>query len=264
MKKLLFLLVAISLLAACNRDKTPKLDEFTVNTLTVSDSVQFPEDDLEDWNFYDKAYYTCQVDEPVTKNQALKDSILTWMRHQMIDTVLPGSNSILDLMKAERDISLDLENTEPGYMTETYLMLKEVADRYVTYSEDSYLYFGGAHGMPFYYCATFDRLTGTRFSFRMFKNLNALSELVEKGLIDQHFDPVFQDEENYNLKDMLLLGEYEIFPLPSTDPWIENDSVHFIYSPYEIAAFAAGMPECAFPYSVIEKFLTEEGKAFFQ
>ena len=62
---------------------------------------------------------------------------------------------------------------------------------------------------------------------------------------------------------MLLLGEDEAFPLPSTNPWIENDSVHFIYGPYEIAAFAAGMPECAFPYSVMEKFLTNEGKAFF-
>lgn len=259
MKKLVLVLAAITLLAACNRNK---LADFSIKTLKVCDSVQFTDLDPDMWYVSDKSFYTCEVDEPVTRNHALKDSILAWMRTQMIDTVI-GSDNIFDLMKVDMKVSLEEGNTEPGYMTETYLKLREVTDRYITYSEDSYLYFGGAHGMPFYYCATFDRNTGARFSFNMFKNHDALCELVEQGIIEQHFGEEFT-EENFDIDMMLLLGEDEAFPLPGTDPWIENDSVHFIYSPYEIAAFAAGMPECAFPYSVIEKFLTEEGKAFFQ
>lgn len=259
MKKLVLLLAAVCLLAACNRNK---LADFSVKTHLVSDSVEFSDPDPDAWYLFNKSYYTCEVDEPVTRNHALKDSILAWMRTQMIDTVI-DSDDILDLMKLDMKVNLSEGNTEPGYMTETYLKLREVADRYVTYSEDSYLYFGGAHGMPFYYCATFDRNTGARFGFRMFNNHDALCELVKQGIVEQHFGEEFT-EEDFDLDMMLLLGEDEAFPLPSNNPWIESDSVHFIYNPYEIAAFAAGMPECAFPYSVIEKFLTEEGKAFFQ
>lgn len=262
MKKYLLLLLALCLLAACNRNAS-KLDDFSVKTLTVIDSVQFPEENLEGWELTDKAYYTMEVDEPITKNQALHDSIFAWLTKWMVEPDGNNTKSLLDIIENDKDVSLDLENTGPGYSSETFRKLMEVTDRYVTYSDDSYLYFGGAHGMPFYCGVTFDRITGKRFTFNMFKTLEGLNELVEEGIIEQHFYEV-TGEEDFDFHLMLQVSEDEPFPLPSTEPWIENDSIHFVYGPYEIAAFAAGMPECAFPYSVMEKYLTDEGKKFFQ
>lgn len=254
--------MALCLLAACNRNAS-KLDDFSVKTLTVIDSVQFPEEELEGWELTDMSYYTMEVDEPITKNKALRDSIVAWLTDMMADSDEIGSKSLLAIIENDKDVSLDLENTEPSYSTEVYRKLREVTDRYVTYTEDSYLYFGGVHGMPFYCGATFDRLTGKRFTFNMFKTFNGLNELVEEGIVEQYFaDEMLED--GFDLQLMLQINEDEPFPLPSTNPWIENDSIHFVYGPYEIAAFAAGMPECAFPYSVMEKYLTEEGKKFFQ
>lgn len=262
MKKYLLPLLALCLLVACNRNAS-KLDDFSVNTLTVIDSVQFPEEYLEGWELSDMSYYTMEVDEPITKNKALHDSIMAWLTKYMVDPEENGSKSLMAIIENDKDVSLALDNTGPGYSSETYRKLLEVTDRYVTYSDDSYLYFGGAHGMPFYCGVTFDRMTGKRFTFNMFNTLEGLNELVKEGILEQHFFEVMP-EDAFDFDLMLQVSEDEPFPLPSTDPWIENDSIHFVYGPYEIAAFAAGMPECAFPYSVMEKYLTEEGKKFFQ
>ena len=110
MKKLVLLLAAITMLAACNRNK---LADFSIKTLKVCDSVQFTDLDPDMWYLSDKSFYTCEVDEPVTRNHALKDSILAWMRNQMIDTII-GSDNFLDLMKVDMKVSLEEGNTEPA------------------------------------------------------------------------------------------------------------------------------------------------------
>lgn len=262
MKKTVLLLSALCLMAACERNKpAPEQEAFSFNTLSVNDSVQFPESYLEEWHYTDKSYYKCEIDEPVTKNQALHDSIVEWIASQLVDVTTIESRDIKALMERDKKSFLTIEDSEPGYESQTFLKLREVSDNYVTYVEESYLYLGGAHGMPYYYCATFNSQTGRRFSYEMFKTFDGLNEMLEDGIINQYFGDM--GEDGFDIDDVLFVDKDEPFPLPFTMPWIECDSVHFCYGAYEIAPFVVGMPECSFPYSAMEKFLTDEGKTFF-
>lgn len=261
MKKIVLLLAAVCLLFSCERNNS-KLDEFSVNTLSVNDSLQYPEEYLNEWDFSDVSYFQCEVDAPVTKNQALHDSIVEWMACQLVDVNEVTTRDLEELIKKSKDVFFDLESSEAGSESSISLKLQEVNDRYVTFCENSYYYMGGAHGMWFGYGATFDRISGKRFSYEMFKSLDGLNEVVMEGLANQYFTEDYLDESE-DLLEFLMIDADEPFPLPYTQPWISHDSIHFCYSLYEIAPYFCGEPECAFPYSEMEPFLTEEGKSYF-
>lgn len=261
MKKTVIILAAIGLLFSCTRNKS-KLDDFSVNTLSVKDSLQYPDEYLNEWDFSDVSYFQCEIDEPVTKNQALHDSIVEWMANQLVDVNEVSSRDLNELIKECKDGFFDLESSEAGSESVVSLKLQEVCDSYVTFAESSYYYMGGAHGMSFSYGVTFDRITGKRFSFGMFQSLDGLNEIVMDGLVQQYFANEF-DEGVEDLYEYLLIDSEEPFPLPYTQPWILHDSIHFCYSVYEIAPYFVGQPECVFPYSEMERFLTEEGKGYF-
>lgn len=248
MKKLILFIAALSLLAACARNNNAKDAEFSVTTFALDDTVQYPEAYLNEWDYNDKSYYNGEIDVPVTKNQALYDSIVEWMASQFVDIDEVDSRDLVELMEMDKESFLDVDQSEAGSSYTTQLKLEEVSESYVTYSENTYLYLGGsAHGVPYYCCVTFDRGTGRRFTYEMFATLDGLDEVVKEGIVEQDH---FEDSDSP-------------FPLPLTDPWILNDSVYFSYDPYEISPFSFGTIKCVIPYSALEPFLTEEGKSFF-
>lgn len=115
--------------------------------------------------------------------------------------------------------------------------------RFVTYEVKGYVFTGGAHGIGFCSGATFDKTSGSKIQIvKEDKELRTmLTDRLHKAWDVDHFSE-------------------EPVPMPQADPYVVAGKVKFIYQPYEIGAYAIGMPEVElYPYE-LDKWLTEEGK----
>lgn len=140
-----------------------------------------------------------------------------------------------------------------------FVMSKQVTkeyetDKFVTMYYEGYDFEGGAHGMPFCEGRTFSKANAKSVTWDMFKNTKAMTPYVKNGL-KKYFD-VSSDSE---LEDCLMGSDVNNLPLPACDPYFTKDGVCFVYSIYEIAAYAAGMPTFVIPYDQARQFLNEEG-----
>lgn len=263
-KRIVFLVVSCLVLAAsCHRNVKDDPNAFDFKTITVEDSVQFPEEAMEEWMFDDMAYYLGVVDVPITGNETLRDNIIGWMSDFMSSNYDGDSQDVQAMLNFDKDEFLGLESGTPQSSNQLFLTLQEDNDRYVTYLCDNYVYTGGAHGASYQAGATFSKKNGARFDFGMFKDPMELVELLKKEVKEQHFDPV-NEETEFVFEEAIFPEAVEDFPLPSTDPWIQHDSVVFLYQSYEIAPYACGMPQCKLPYVALKEYLTDEGIQFFE
>lgn len=115
--------------------------------------------------------------------------------------------------------------------------------RFVTYEVKGYVFTGGAHGIGFCSGATFDKTSGSKMQIvKENKELRTmLTDRLHKAWDVDHFSE-------------------EPVPMPQADPYVVAGKVKFIYQPYEIGAYAIGMPEVElYPYE-LDKWLTEEGR----
>lgn len=264
MKKIFFLVLAcgfLTMVCNCNGKKDP--NAFEVNTITVEDSIQFPSEAMEEWMFDDMAYYLGVVDAPVTNNEDLRDNIIAWISGFLSENYDGDSQDVKAMVEYEKEEFLDSVNGSPESRLQHFITLEENNDRYVTYLCDNYLYTGGIHGTSYKAGATFNKKTGERFSYQMLKNPFGLCDMLRDAVEQQYFSSLLEGSD-VAFEESLHEEVVEDFPLPTTDPWILNDSVFFVYEAYEIAPYAYGMPGCGLPLSSIKDFLTDEGKAFFQ
>ena len=264
MKRIVIFVVASCFLwMACNRNAKKDPNAFEVNTITVEDSVHFPEEMIEEWMYDDMASYLCVVDAPVTDNEDLRDNIINWIGGFLSENYNGDSQDVKAMVEFEKNEFLGPTTGTPESQMQHFIVMEEDNDRFVTYVSGQYVFMGGAHGNTEIEGATFSKKDGTRFSFDMFVMPEKLTDLIKEGLENQYFNSMLDGTE-VPFSDVLSLDVDEEFPLPKTNPWIKNDSVFFIYQTYEIAAYYMGLPQCGFPYSAIKDALTDEGKAFFE
>lgn len=121
-------------------------------------------------------------------------------------------------------------------------------DRVVSYETTGYAYMGGAHGLGFCDGATFDKATGRQLT--LVGGSPALLSLVADRL-----------RHNLSLSSDFHFAQ-EPLPMPKAAPYLDGyGKIKFAYQPYEIGAYALGLPTCEFyPYE-IEEWLTSDGKA---
>lgn len=127
----------------------------------------------------------------------------------------------------------------------------------VTYATDIYAYTGGAHGMAVYKETVFIKASGKIIDEGIFKDT---SSAKFKRLIINGLKKYFNAADDAELKDYLLLeGDLKDLPLPAAStPSFTDKGVKFIYQQYEIAPYAAGMPEAIIPYDTIKAFVKDE------
>lgn len=261
MKKYLVLLAACALIASgCNRSSNP--NAFSINTITVEDSVQFPPELMEEWMSDNTARYASVVDAPVTENEDLRDNIISWISGLLSENYDGDSQDVKAMVEFDKDEFLSQETGSPQSFIQNNIKMVEDNDRYVTYFCDSWLYMGGAHGTSYEEGATFSKETGERFTFKMFKNPELMSELIRIALQKQYFEPLLEGTD-VTFEEAVFSEFAESFPLPAAEPWIQNDSIFFVYENYEIAAYSFGLPRCGIPFEKLKSDLTEEGVAFF-
>lgn len=138
--------------------------------------------------------------------------------------------------------------------------LKKVAetDRYIVFKSKYYVNYGGTHGGilgagPLTFSKQDGHLVGD-----FFKPGSAaqMRPLLREGLLD-YFGPRM-DGTGLDLDVFLSLPEGGAVPLPAWAPQPVADSLHFVYQQYEIAPYAAGMPEFSLPVGQLKDFLTDD------
>ena len=137
----------------------------------------------------------------------------------------------------------------PGWEYEFNLLKSRETDRYVVFLSQDYVYLGGAHGgVTGRGGLTFGKKDGVLVDKMLDPAcLDAIQPLLRKGLTkyfsDEDMEITQEELDNY------LFLETGVVPFPAC------------YQQYEIAAYAAGMPEFTVPYADILPYLTPEAKA---
>ena len=149
----------------------------------------------------------------------------------------------------------------PGWEYEFNLLKDRETDQYVVFLSQDYVYLGGAHGgITGRGGLTFGKKDGLLVEKTVDPaSLDAIQPLLRKGLTkyfsDEDMEIAQEELDNY------LFLETGVIPLPAWTPYPSEEGLVFTYQQYEIAAYAAGMPEFTVPYADILPYLTPEAKA---
>ncbi len=196
------------------------------------------------------------------------DALLKYYCGNALETIGRLSQEDYDERVASIEGNEDLTETEkeeildgmPGWEYSFSLLKSRETDRYVVFLSEDYVYLGGAHGGiigrgPM----TFDKKDGSLVErFLELSCLDAIQPLLRKGLSD-YFSEGGMEVSQEGLDDILSL-ESDSVPLPAWPPFPSEDGLVFTYQQYEIAAYAAGMPNFTVPYGDILPYLTQEAK----
>lgn len=128
----------------------------------------------------------------------------------------------------------------------------ESAD-WVTFQEMRDVYTGGAHGGHTISGQTFRKHDGRRIGWDIITNTyeDDFQSLLKAGLMEY-----WDLKKEADLEDWLM-GPANIYyiPLPQCQPLFNADGICFVYNQYEIAAYAAGLPNFTVPYDKLRPFL---------
>ena len=89
--------------------------------------------------------------------------------------------------------------------------------------------------------------------------LDAIQPLLRKG-ITAYFSEDDNEISPEELDNYLFL-ESGVIPFPAWTPYPDEDGLVFTYQQYEIASYAAGMPNFTIPFEDLRPYLTPEAKA---
>ncbi len=145
--------------------------------------------------------------------------------------------------------------------------IRKVAETstYLTYLMQSYDEVGGAHGSSTSYELNISKLTNKVIEKAIDSSqTRALQNILKKG-IAQYFkecgDEDFKISSIYEYLDPIgEKGNNNLIPLPANTPYIENDSLCFVYQQYEIAPYAAGLVSFNVALKDIKPYLRKEVK----
>lgn len=246
MKKLIIPIALLLLTMSGCKCTRSNPNEVEVEAYTLVDSILIENDLGEKYS-----YYVVNADLPVTKNNELKESIISWM--------LDGEEMELGAyFEDKRNSFFAEEGDEPGSILKNNYTLVEQTDAYVTYLSEGMVFTGGAHPMPWYYGTSFSKTDGSIIGYDIFDNPEQLVGLITEALRTQYFEPNNTDEEGS------FIEPGDTFELPTNLPWIEGNSLVFCYQPFEIEPYSAGMPLCKIALTDLKPYFSERGKQLFE
>ena len=207
---------------------------------------------------------------PAFEGDASKtESLVMYYRDQALEAIGQLSQEDYDERVAsieENDGLTDGQRKEiladmPGWEYEFNLLKDRETDQYVVFQSEDYVYLGGAHGgITGRGGLTFDKKDGLLIEkFLEPASLDAIQPLLRKGLT-QYFSDNDMEISPEELDNILFL-ETGIVPVPAWTPYPSEVGLVFTYQQYEIAAYAAGMPNFTIPYTDLLPYLTPEAKA---
>lgn len=143
------------------------------------------------------------------------------------------------------------------------LKIKKSAETttYVTYSITDERNMGGAHGSYNFYDVNISKLTFKPVNMLDSKRLRAMQPMLRKGALSYLRECGETSVVDSTLNSYLILPEDGLIPLPAHAPWLEKDTLKFVYQQYEIAPYAVGPVSFNIAVKDISKYLSKDGKA---
>jgi len=127
-----------------------------------------------------------------------------------------------------------------------------------SYGIDRYIYMGGAHGLNTRNYFNFDLKTGkliTEKDLFVGNYESALSELIKKRIFE---DSKEEQAREPNTESILSLDDTDFWTdsiKPNGNFYITDESINYIFNPYEIAPYYMGITEVSLPYDRLEDLL---------
>lgn len=132
--------------------------------------------------------------------------------------------------------------------------------KYVTYHITEYVYLGGAHPSFTAYSVNISKITNKPLDQTVDSTkLKALQPILGKGALS-YLKEADESVNAKNYRDQLFLPDNGLIPLPAHAPYLQGDSLCFVYQQYEIAAYALGLVSFNVAYKDIENYLCKEAK----
>lgn len=142
-----------------------------------------------------------------------------------------------------------------------YIEIKMCCDTstFVSYTVNSYVFSGGAHGSDLIDAATFSTADGHVVGYPV--DTAKVKELqpVLRKYIAEYMAESDKTINSKNVTDYLFIDN-DVIPLPVVTPYFTPQGLKFVYQQYEIAPYAVGLPSFTVPYKELASWLTSEAK----
>ena len=189
-----------------------------------------------------------------------KGSVL--QAQKMVDYYGKGAAKYL---KEQQDEANNEASREDKAYVCSDVKIRKVAETstYVTYAMSAYEFVGGAHGSYTSYNLNISKLTNKPLEKVIdTSQTRAVQKILQKG-IERYFkecgEEDFQISSIYEYLDPTgEKGKNNLIPLPASTPYIEKDSLCFVYQQYEIAPYAAGLVSFNVALKDIKPYLRKE------
>lgn len=209
------------------------------------------------------------VDAPVKNNNALEHAVNKYINTELGNTefgLVKDVTAVIDInvmtsyckkrMEAMNNEAKELYGEDqPTAPYSYYADIRKIYEneKMITYSSTISTYSGGAHPLTSYTGTTFSKQSCSEIGYGIFSTtgLKALKGFIKEGL-----KKYFEVKTDGELKEMLLnVDDINNISLPSSSPFFTKEGLTLIYSQYEIAPYAAGMPEVVIPYNKVKALL---------
>lgn len=258
MKTIITMIMAAAMITACGSDKR---ESQAADGTFKTESVKFEKKEK-------KAEATIEAEYPTGGNTLLVNAVREYISEGLGGTYtgdLAQSDSLLDfygknMLAGMEEMASEYDGEDMITMTcsEEFKVECET-DKYITYTQSSYNYTGGAHGLGSFAGTTFRKSDGRRFGYDM---LHGTSDDGFRMLMKEGVKEYFMDSDNGPVTDstlpdyLLNVDDINYMPLPQTEPYLTEKGMVFVYQSYEIAPYAAGQPTFIVPYSKIKPYMT--------
>lgn len=169
------------------------------------------------------------------ENRVLQDRLNSQFLKEIIDFTLKINDEARDFLKMIRENDYPLRQFS-AYTDYKVTCKEKILSLTITY----YQYTGGAHGLTFRISYNIDTVTGETLSLNdFFTRINIDREIVNKRIKEK----IKKEPGNYYSDDVFksVKDNQEFF--------IENNQLVIYFQQYEIAPYAAGLPEFIIPFS---------------
>jgi hypothetical protein len=178
------------------------------------------------------------------------DSLVMLFTKDLFSDYKDNNEPLINRLDSTNRYTFNNEHVVSGF---TLLSDKKI---YV-YGIERYVYMGGAHGLETRNYYNFDLLTGkTITESDLFKpNYKAeLSELIKKRIVEESKE----SKETKETEPILSLEDTDFWAdsiKPNGNFYITDESINYVFNPYEIAPYYMGQTEVTIPFNRLKNIL---------
>lgn len=175
-----------------------------------------------------------------------------------------GKGSVKYLKETMKDLKKDMDDDGERINLCCSVSVRKAVETptYITYYMNTYTEMGGPHGSYTWYAVNISKLTNKPIEKAIdASKTKALQGILRKG-VEQYYKEA--GEEDFKLSDLYSYldptGEKSTkqIPLPASTPYLEKDSLCFVYQQYEIAPYSDGLVSFNVALKDIKPYLRKE------